>query len=47
MKIEIEQNLFKAMFFRPELNTAIKIFLPNIIPIENIPQKKYLFQLFG
>ena len=38
MKIRIEQNLLKALFFRPNLITSIKVFLPNIIPIENIPR---------
>ena len=37
MRVRIEQNLLKALFFRPELITTIKVFLPNIIPIESIP----------
>ena len=37
MRVRIEQNLLKALFFRPNLITTIKAFLPNIISIENIP----------
>ena len=36
MRVRIEQNLLKALFFRPNLITSIKVFLPNIISIENI-----------
>ena len=38
IKVRIEQNLLKALFFRPNLITSIKVFLPNIISIENIPR---------
>ena len=38
MRVRIEQNLLKALFFRPNLITSIKVFLPNIISIENIPR---------
>ena len=46
MKVKIEKKLLKSLFFRPELITTITFFLPNIIPIENIPyfcQKKGFF----
>ena len=46
MKVRIEQNFLKSVFFRPDLITTIKVFLPNIIPIKNIPylcQKKAFF----
>ena len=36
MRVRIEQNLLKSLFFRPDLITTIKAFLPNIISIENI-----------
>ena len=38
MRVRIEQNLLKALFFRPNLITSIKVFLPNIISIENVPR---------
>ena len=38
MRVRIEQNLLKVLFFRPNLITSIKVFLPNIISIENIPR---------
>ena len=31
MRVQIEQNLLKALFFRPELITTIKPFLTNIV----------------
>ena len=38
MRVRIEQNLLKVLFYRPNLITSINIFLPNIIYIENIPR---------
>ena len=46
MRVRIEQNLLKILFFRPELITTIKDFLSTVISIEDIPkfyQKKAFF----
>ena len=38
MKLKIEQNLLRTLFFRPELITTIKPFLSNVISTENMPK---------
>ena len=38
MKFRILENFIKILFFRPELITNLKLFLPSNISIENIPK---------
>ena len=38
MRLQIQQNFFNVLFFRPDLITTIRPFLPDIIHIDDIPK---------